>query len=525
MINAIGMPSQSTQLIVIGGGATGLGVALDACLRGIKVLVIEKGDLAQGTSGRYHGLLHSGGRYVLSDPSSARDCARENRILRRIAPATIEDTDGLFVSVAGDPVDYPEAWRQASLDTQVPFEEITPSKALESEPALTPEIQRAFRVRDASLDSFDLLHALAETIRIAGGHILLRHKLERVIIERGVVEAVVVQNLRTGESRTIGAELVVNAAGPWAHTIAELAGIDVPIALSKGTMVAMAGRAVHTVINRCRPAGDGDIIVPVGTVAVLGTTDLPVETAQDLEIRPEEIDFLLAQADVLLPGIIRQRPLRAWAGVRPLLRPEAQAGSDTRELPRGHAILDHHRRDGVRGLISVFGGKLTTYRLMAEETMQIAASYLNVSRQCRTADTPIQSKRSRYHQLPSRLSEAPAAGELEPPHMICECEIVTYQQLLERLSKMDQVVLDDLRRDLRLGMGPCQGGFCTYRAAGAAHEEASTEWPEDGLESFLEERWKGIQPLAWGHGLRQMELTRRIYLELFGVDSSRSPRT
>src|SRR3989304_10340495 len=92
------MPAFSTELLVIGGGATGLGVAWDACLRGIKVLLVDQSDLGQGTSGRYHGLLHSGGRYVISDPVSARDCAHENEILRRLAPSTIEDNVGGLVS-------------------------------------------------------------------------------------------------------------------------------------------------------------------------------------------------------------------------------------------------------------------------------------------------------------------------------------------------------------------------------------------------------------------------------------------
>jgi glycerol-3-phosphate dehydrogenase len=518
------VPSQSTQLIVVGGGATGLGVALDACLHGIKVLAIEKGDLGQGTSGRYHGLLHSGGRYVLSDPTSARDCARENLILRKIVPHAIEDTDGLFISVSGDPSDFPDAWRSASLSAKVPFEEISPAKALTLEPALNPEIQRAFRVRDAGLDSFDLLHALAASIRSAGGRVLLRHQLERFFIERGVIEAVEVRDLATGETRVIGADLVINAAGPWAGEVAQLAGVDLPITLSKGTMVAMADRPVHTVINRCRPAGDGDIIVPIGTVTVLGTTDLPVEQPQDLHIQTEEIDFLLAQADVLLPGISQQRPLRAWAGIRPLFRPEAYSSADTRELPRGHIILDHKRRDGVQGLISVFGGKLTTYRLMAEDTMQIAAAYLNVSQKCKTAETPLYAERPRYYQLPARLSETATTREIDPPHMICECEIVTYAQLRQHLSILSNVDLDDLRRGLRLGMGPCQGGFCTYRAAGVAYETTPSGWPENGLASFLEERWKGVLPLAWGHGLRQMEFTRRIYIELFGMKSPQPSR-
>jgi glycerol-3-phosphate dehydrogenase len=95
----------STQLLVIGGGATGLGIAWDASLRGIKTVLVEKGE---GTSGRYHGLLHSGGRYALSDPQSASDCASENKILREIASSAIEETGGYFVSTPTDPLEHPD---------------------------------------------------------------------------------------------------------------------------------------------------------------------------------------------------------------------------------------------------------------------------------------------------------------------------------------------------------------------------------------------------------------------------------
>ena len=132
------MPAFSTELLVIGGGATGLGVAWDACLRGIKVLLVEQSDLGQGTSGRYHGLLHSGGRYVISDPASARDCARENEILRRLAPSTIEDTGGLFVSAPADPPEFPDRWLAACRETGVTAEELSLSETLHDEPLLNP---------------------------------------------------------------------------------------------------------------------------------------------------------------------------------------------------------------------------------------------------------------------------------------------------------------------------------------------------------------------------------------------------
>jgi glycerol-3-phosphate dehydrogenase len=101
------------DVVVIGGGATGAGVLRDLAMRGLRALLVERGDFTSGTSGRYHGLLHSGARYVESDPLSARHCIEENAILRRIAPATIEPTGGYFVATPDDPDDYLERFPSA----------------------------------------------------------------------------------------------------------------------------------------------------------------------------------------------------------------------------------------------------------------------------------------------------------------------------------------------------------------------------------------------------------------------------
>src|ERR1051325_2698044 len=184
------MPRFSTELLIIGGGATGLGVARDAVLRGFKTILVEtggiapapppsgggppglgaardaglrgfktilveKGDLAHGTSGRYHGLLHSGARYVVRDPRSAADCYRENLILKRILPSAIENTGGLFVAVPEDPPEYAEPFVAGCQAAGIPAEEISPALALKEEPLLNPKLVRAFRVPDAACDSFD----------------------------------------------------------------------------------------------------------------------------------------------------------------------------------------------------------------------------------------------------------------------------------------------------------------------------------------------------------------------------------
>lgn len=511
------MPLISTQLLIIGGGATGLGIAWDACLRGLKVVLVEQNDLGQGTSGRYHGVLHSGARYVVSDPISARDCAVENQIIRRIAPHMIEDTGGFYVTTPDDPEDFSDQWFAACKETGVPAEEITLSTALRHEPAINPHISRAFRVKDASLDSFDLLHALMTAINRSGGQVWLRHQVERLVIEKETVVAAVVTAIETGEKFTIGADLIINAAGPWANLISNMAGIDLPILLGKGSMIAFASRPIHTIINRCRPPDDGDIIVPIGTVAVVGTTELEVRSPADLVIEPWEIDFLLAQGEILVPGLTLQRPLRAWAGIRPFYRPKLSEEYKKREIPRTHNILDHADRDGLEGLVSIIGGKLTTFRLMAEHTVDLVCNKMGIASECRTADTPLEPLSRSFHRLPARLEKLIDIKPTEPPGVICECELATRSMLEESLLASPRLDLDDVRRDLRLGMGPCQAGFCAYRAAGVASEVMASSSPNDGLEKFLVERWRGIRPLGWGHTLRQMELTRRIYVELLGT--------
>ena len=513
------MSSLSTQVLVIGGGATGLGIAWDAALRGLKVVLIEQFDIGQGTSGRHHGLLHSGGRYALSDPVSARDCASENKILRQIASHTIEDTGGLFVATPADPVGYPDRWLSACSQLNVPAEEISLSSMFEREPLLNPSLSRSFLVQVSSIDSFDLAQELVKGIQEHGGVVLLRHQLESFIKHQDRLVAARIRDLSTGKILRLSANLFINATGPWSKNIATMAGIELPLALGKGTLVAMSHRLVNTVVNRCKPPSNGDIIVPVGTVAILGTTDVPVKEPTSLAIEPWEIDLLLAEGDLLLPGLRNSRPLRAWAGIRPLYQPGTNGGTKTRSLPRTHVILDHDETDGLQCFISVIGGKLTTFRLMAEETVDLICDKLEIDQKCSTASTPLPQERGHFYSLPSRLKKLDRQ-ELRagPDQVVCECELVMRSDLKLAIDKaVTDIDLDDLRRDLRMGMGPCQAGFCAYRTYAISSEFSSTHPPLKGLHNFLDERWKGIRPVAWGSTLQQMEFSRRIYLDLLSA--------
>jgi glycerol-3-phosphate dehydrogenase len=137
------------DVIVVGGGVTGLGVAWDLSLRGLRVVLLERGSLASGTSGRFHGLVHSGARYVVSDPVAAAQCAHEGAVLARIAPRLVHATGGLFVLGPEDNPGYVGPWEEGIRKAGVIAHEISPAEALRREPLLSPATRRAYLVQDA----------------------------------------------------------------------------------------------------------------------------------------------------------------------------------------------------------------------------------------------------------------------------------------------------------------------------------------------------------------------------------------
>ena len=504
------MSSLQAEVLVIGGGSTGAGVAHDAALRGFSTILVERGDLADGTTGRYHGLLHSGGRYAVTDPAAARECAVENVILRRTAADCIEDTGGLFVSTQWDDPAFGDEFVAGCRETGVPVSEIGVAKALRREPRLDPKISRAFAVPDASLDPWKLVSSCARSVEEHGGRILRYHRVLDLERNGDRVAGARVQNELTGEELLIHSDVVVNAAGAWAGQIAALAGCKVAVLPGKGIMIAMNHRLVNSVVNRCKPPADGDIIVPIRTVSVIGTTDVRVADPDELEVTQEEVNQMLDEGERLVPGFREARALRVWAGARPLF--SAEEVTDTREVSRSHALLDHAERDGVSGLVTITGGKTTTFRLMAEAAVDAVCTQLGLERACRTHSEPLPgSEQGRFYWLGSRLRAREPVPRSE--EIICECELITRARLEQALVRRPTTSLDDIRRTLRLGMGPCQGGFCIYRATGILHavERLDARAANASLLDFLHERWKGAHPILYGDQLRQARLDDWIF--------------
>ncbi len=511
-----------TEVLVIGGGATGTGIIRDLAMRGFDAILVEKRDLTHGTTGRYHGLLHSGARYVVKDPDAAVECIRENQILRRIMPHCIEDTGGFFVLTPWDDPDYVPRFLDGCRRAGIPVEEVPIRQMLKEEPALNPQIQACFRVPDASADSFLAADANAQSAREHGARIWTYHEVHDLLVDRDSAVGALCRDLVKDEDVIIYADLVVNAAGAWAGKIAALAGVTVHIVPGKGIMVAVAHRVVNTVVNRCKMPSDGDILVPAHTVAIIGTTDVKVEDPEHFAVEPWEVRLMMDEAEKMVPGFRRMRILRAWAGVRPLYQETAAA--DTRDITRAFTLLDHEARDGLAGFLTITGGKWTTYRLMAEVTVDKVCEKLGVSRPCRTAEEPLPgAEKAHFHRLGvplARVEKTHAYGDL-----ICECELATREDVVRAIVENEAKTIDDIRRDTRLGMGPCQGGFCTYRAVGLLHtlRHPAVEDTNVALRDFLRERWKGLVPVLWGQQVRQERLDELIYLSLLNVDHLPGP--
>jgi glycerol-3-phosphate dehydrogenase len=500
-----------TEVLIIGGGTTGTGISRDLALRGIPSVLVEKGDFASGASGRNHGLLHSGGRYAVSDPEAAEECIAENKILRKIAPHCIEETDGLFVSLPEDSLQFRDRFLRACEEAGIPNTLCSRDETLAWESELHPDLLSAVKVPDGAIDPFKLILENAKDAENHGAQFFLHTEVTSLLIEGSKITGAEAKDLATGEKFSIDAAFIVNATGAWANRILKLAGLYIGMTLSKGSLLITNRRLTHRVINRCRPPSDGDIVVPNETVSILGTTSIRLEEIENFEVTPHEASLLVQETSKMIPAIQEARFIRAYAGVRPLFQSE-EKGND-RAISRGFALIDHGKRDGIRNLITITGGKLMTYRLMSEKTSDLICEKIGREVPCSTHLNPLPGE-SRPGGSKERLKQfLTDKGEI-----LCDCELVQRKEVEEFLGNERLKDLQDILHRTRLAKGTCQGGFCVYRLLGVLHDCRRIGGDSNKiLKGFLEERWKGIRPILWGTALKEEELIESIYKGIFNL--------
>jgi glycerol-3-phosphate dehydrogenase len=375
------LAAQPADLLVIGGGINGAGIARDAAMRGLRTLLVEQNDLGSGTSSRSSRLIHGGLRYLeQGEFGMVLEANRERRTLQRIAPHLVWPLPFVFPVHRGDRI---SRWRLAAgmllYDVLALFRNVRPHRMLgkrgmlEAEPMLRDRgLLGGARYYDAQCDDARLVVATARSA-IHNGALVANYMAVRAL-ERtaGRVVGAQLEDRLTGERGVIRASVVVNATGPWADQVRKLedAGATPLLQPTKGVHVVVArARLDHREAIAFTSPIDGRVmfVLPWGNLSYIGTTDTDSsEPPDDLGVSADEIVYLLRSTNARFPSArLSLEDVRAtWAGLRPLLIDRDRAASSR---SREHAIVH-----GSGGMLTVVGGKLTTYRAMSAEVVDRA---------------------------------------------------------------------------------------------------------------------------------------------------------
>jgi glycerol-3-phosphate dehydrogenase len=393
------LSARTFDVIVIGGGVTGAGTALDAASRGLSVALLEANDLASGTSSRSGKTLHGGLRYLQQfNFALVRQASHErNLMVDRLCPHLTRPTPFLF------PL-HQRVWERAYMGAgillydllggvrpaQMPaHRHLMKSAALHEMPALDADrITGAVQYYDVIFD--DARHTLmvARTAAHYGALIGTRLAVTGMLRDGARIVGVQARDTETGQELTVHGRCVINATGAWADLVQQLAGeAQIEIRPAKGVHILVPATSIPSSTGFIAPTADSVLVIrPWGQYWIIGTTDTPWDVERNLNNEPvanaSDINYLLSETNKWLHTPLTHTDIiGVYAGVRPLL---SSKGKKTAALSREHAVLQ-----GPEGLFTIVGGKYTTYRVMAQDVINAAVHYLGNSSTSVTSVTPL----------------------------------------------------------------------------------------------------------------------------------------
>ncbi|MFZ6181792.1 glycerol-3-phosphate dehydrogenase/oxidase [Nannocystis pusilla] len=436
-----GRAEPAWDLVVVGAGIAGAGVARDAALRGLKVLVVEARDLAFGTSSRSSRLIHGGVRYLeQGELGLVYEALRERRLLYKIAGHIVQPARFLFPAYRGDRLPL---WKlriglslydALSLYRSHGHRVLRPAAARALEPLLREEgLRGAVTYEDAVTDDARLTLATLQDARRHGAQVLTYAPVVAIRRE-GEVQVVELDG-----GLHVRARSVVVAAGPWtSERLLGVAGAHL-LALSRGIHLVLRSADIpirQPLVVQAQKERRILFVVPWGPRTYLGTTDTAYEgDPAAAGVTAADTDELFALIGKVLPRAVlgQSRIVSAWAGVRPLVRDEhAASGDPTAEISRTHRILET-----AEGVIAVVGGKLTTYRSMAEETVDRVVRRLR-----QRGQLPAGIGRCQTHRHPLVAGLPLSAEELHDPRL---------GDLAQRHGPLARQLYGQVQADPRLG--------------------------------------------------------------------------
>lgn len=381
------LETQSFDVLVVGGGIVGTGIARDLALRGLRVALLEQRDLASGTSSKPTRLIHGGLRYLeMFDFGLVRTDMREREVLLRLAPHLVQPLRFL-IPMYGRGVLYRaklqagmQLYDALSFDKSLPTRQwLNRRQVLRAEPGLNPvDLQGAWQFYDGQVSVVERLVIENALDAAREGAVVVTHapvvQFTRTL--DGAVTGAVVKDELSGREVTVRARLTVNATGPWLDmtTAGIRKGRKPLLRLTKGVHVVVPSATQHAHVLFARRDGRLFFVIPWLGYSLVGTTDTDYHgDPADADATAEDVEYLLDEARRAFPNGMFDRIHYTYAGVRALVRMESRSAG---KVSRKHALHDHGQRDGVEGIVSVVGGKITGYRAIAEEVGELVARKL-----------------------------------------------------------------------------------------------------------------------------------------------------
>ena len=511
---------------------TGAGVARDLSLRGLSVLLLDKGDWGAGTTGGSSWMIHGGPRYLEFDWDTTRLSTRDagyivtiaRNIVYRVAfviPVLPHDKNNIErMETAMEVYDRFQPLKKAH-----PHRRLTAEEALQAEPGLTHELIGAVTMEEWGVDPHRLVYANVEDAVAHGARALNHTKVVDLVRDGGKVIGVRYRGA-DGAMSEARARVVVNATGPWSPQVSALAGMTVQLRPAKGIHIVYPHRISNFSISAESVDGRDLLMVSHAGFTLLGTTDDDFYGDLDsVDVLEDEVDYLLQAFERVFPSIRDYRPVRTTTGVRPTLFKWRRYED---ELSRRFEVIDH-AADGVEGFVTIAGGKLSMYRLMAEQTSDAVCRKLGHQAPCTTATTLLPGNESEMEpaaELARRCGiPALAAVKLQSRHgsraeqvldggrsgrLVCRCEPITEAELAYSARHEQVRTLADAFRRVGLAAGPCAGAACVLRAAEVIGAELgwSASQRFDAAREFVRGAWLGRAPVLGHAGWAQEELAQ-----------------
>lgn len=505
------------DLIIIGGGIIGTGAARDAAIRGLRTLLVEREDFAYGTTSRSTRLIHGGLRYLAQfDFDLVHKDLHEREILLKIAPHLVHRLEFVIPLLKSAPYYrltlpfglwlYNRFSHGASLPLSV---RLSARDALALEPSLkdTGGLVGAYRYYDAQAPYTERLCIENLVDASSRGAVILNHTLvTELVLKENTVTGVKIKDGLTGEEYQANGRIVLNASGPWTDLVLHKleAGRAYSIRKTKGIHLFTDKLSNNALVLFAKSDGRLFFVIPLLDYSIVGTTD--TDYTGDLDkVRAEksDVDYLVTELGHYFPSFKRESIHFTYAGLRPLVPSGKKSASKT---SRAHRLVDHEPQDGLKGFVSVLGGKNTAYRGIAQEALDLIVQKLGIQATCTTAQTP--------------LPGAPAvnAQEIEKAAAESGLPVAAIGHLASIYGSRIDAVLACAREDKRLGSPISPGGKDILAQIKHAVREEETFSVSDFM---LRRSLVGLRP---DQGLDAVETVGREMAALLGWSSTETQK-